>query len=73
MPSVTASGKAWCSPVAKHRQAAAEDVSLNPVWPLMASRCLGHNFRKLLLDNGVQPLDKHETGDPSGRGLDRGR
>jgi hypothetical protein len=27
----------------------------------------GHNFRKLLTENGVQPLDKHETGDPSGR------
>jgi hypothetical protein len=28
----------------------------------------GHNFRKLLGENGVQPLDKHETGDPTGCG-----
>jgi hypothetical protein len=27
----------------------------------------GHNFRKLLTEKGVQPLDTHETGDPKGR------
>src|SRR5690606_4289600 len=27
----------------------------------------GHNFRKLLTEQGIQPLDKHETGDPKGR------
>ena len=27
----------------------------------------GHNFRKLLAESGVQSLDKHETGDPSGK------
>ena len=27
----------------------------------------GYNFRKLLTEHGVQPLDKHHTGDPQGQ------
>ena len=68
MPSVTASGKAWCSPVAKLVSGSAEDVEFEPRVAADGKPLSGHNFRKLLLDNGVQPLDKHETGDPSGRG-----
>lgn len=67
MPSVTASGKAWCSPVAGLVSGTAEDVEFEPRVAADGKPLSGHNFRKLLTDNGVQPLDKHETGDPSGR------
>lgn len=67
MPSVTASGKAWCSPVARLVSGTAEDVEFEPRVAADGKPLSGHNFRKLLADNGVQPLDKHETGDPSGR------
>ena len=67
MPSVTASGKAWCSPVAGLVSGTTEDVEFQPRVAADGKPLSGHNFRKLLADNGVQPLDKHETGDPSGR------
>jgi hypothetical protein len=67
MPSVTASGKAWCSPVAGLVSGTAEDVEFEPRVSADGKPLSGHNFRKLLADNGVQPLDKHETGDPNGR------
>lgn len=67
MPSVTASGKAWCSPVAGLVSGTEEDVEFEPRVAGDGKPLSGHNFRKLLTDNGVQPLDKHETGDPSGR------
>lgn len=67
MPSVTASGKPWCSPVAGLVSGTAEDVAFEPRVAADGKPLSGHNFRKLLTDNGVQPLDKHETGDPSGR------
>ncbi|MFC7409479.1 BREX-1 system phosphatase PglZ type B [Hydrogenophaga atypica] len=67
MPSVTASGKAWCSPVAGQVSGRAEDVEFEPRVAADGKPLSGYNFRKLLTDNGVQPLDKHETGDPSGR------
>lgn len=67
MPSVTASGKAWCSPVSRLVSGTAEDVEFEPRVAADGKPLSGHNFRKLLSENGVQPLDKHETGDPSGR------
>lgn len=67
MPSVTASGKAWCSPVAGLVSGTADDVEFEPRVAEDGKPLSGHNFRKLLIDNGVQPLEKHETGDPSGR------
>ena len=67
MPSVTASGKAWCSPVAGLVSGTVEDVEFEPRVAADNKPLSGHNFRKLLADNGVQPLEKHETGDPSGR------
>ena len=67
MPSVTASGKAWCSPVAQLVSGTAEDVEFEPRVAADGKPLSGHNFRKLLTDNGVQPLDQHEAGDPSGR------
>lgn len=67
MPSVTASGKAWCSPVAALVTGTAEDVEFEPRVAADGKPLSGHNFRKLLSANGVQSLEKHETGTPSGR------
>ena len=67
MPSVTASGKAWCSPVAGFITGTQEDVDFEPRVASDSKPLSGHNFRKLLSEHGVQPLDKHVTGDPQGR------
>lgn len=67
MPSVTASGKAWCSPVASFIAGTAEDVDFEPRVAADGKPLSGHNFRKLLAEKGVAPLQKHETGDPQGR------
>lgn len=67
LPSVTASGKAWCSPVAKHIVGSAEDIEFEPRVTADGKPLSGYNFRKLLSEHGIQPLDKHETGDPLGQ------
>lgn len=67
MPSVTASGKAWCSPVAQWVSGTPDDVEFEPRVAADSKPLSGHNFRKLLVEKGLQPLDKHETGDPNGR------
>src|SRR5690606_13028412 len=67
MPSVTASGKAWCSPVAQWVSGTQSDVEFEPRVAADGKSLSGHNFRKLLTEQGIQPLDKHETGDPKGR------
>jgi len=67
LPTVTASGKAWCSPVAAHIAGTAADTEFEPRVAADGKQLSGHNFRKLLSDQGVQPLDKHETGDPQGQ------
>jgi hypothetical protein len=68
LPSVTASGKAWCSPVAAHIAGTATDTEFEPRVASDGKPLSGHNLRKLLSEKGVQPLDKHETGDPQGLG-----
>lgn len=67
MPSVTASGKAWCSPVAQWVSGTPDDVEFEPRVAADSKPLSGHNFRKLLAEKGVQALNKHETGDPKGR------
>ena len=67
LPTVTASGKAWCSPVAAHIVGTVTDNEFEPRVAADGKPLSGHNFRKLLTDQGVQPLDKHETGDPQGQ------
>ena len=67
LPSVTASGKAWCSPVATHIAGTAVDTEFEPRVAADGKPLSGHNFRKLLTEHGVQPLDKHHTGDPQGQ------
>jgi len=67
LPSVTASGKAWCSPVAGYVAGGSDDVDFEPRVAADGKPLSGHNFRKLLADHGVQALDRHECGDPQGR------
>ena len=67
LPSVTASGKAWCSPVAKHIGGTADDLDFEPRVSADGKSLSGHNFRKLLGEHGIQALEKHETGEPQGQ------
>lgn len=67
MPSVTASGKAWCSPVAGFISGTGDDVDFEPRVAADGKPLSAHNFRKLLAEQGVAPLEKHETGNPLGR------
>jgi hypothetical protein len=67
MPSVTASGKAWASPVAAWVAGDKADEDFQPSVAADGKPLSAHNFRKLLADRGIQALDKHETGEPSGR------
>ncbi|BDI07219.1 BREX-1 system phosphatase PglZ type B [Sphaerotilus microaerophilus] len=67
MPSVTASGKAWCSPVANLVAGTADDVDFEPRVAADGKPLSGHNLRRLLAEQGVAPLEKHETGDSQGR------
>lgn len=67
LPSVTASGKAWCSPVAQHIGGSADGVDFEPRVLADGKSLSGHNFRKLLSEHGVQALERHETGDPQGQ------
>lgn len=67
MPSVTASGKAWASPVAQWVSGKKSDEDFEPSVAADGKPLSTHNFRKLLADHGFQVLDKHESGDPSGK------
>lgn len=67
LPSVTASGKAWCSPVAEHIDGSVDDMEFEPRVAADGKPLSGYNFRKLLGEHGIQPLDKHQTGDPQGQ------
>ncbi|TAG35264.1 MAG: BREX-1 system phosphatase PglZ type B [Polaromonas sp.] len=64
MPSVTASGKAWASPVAQWVSGKKTDEDFQPSVAVDGKPLSTHNFRKLLADQGFQVLDKHETGEP---------
>jgi len=67
MPSVTASGKAWASPVAQWVSGKKADEDFQPSVAADGKPLSTHNFRKLLADHGFQVLDKQECGDPSGK------
>lgn len=67
MPSVTSSGKAWCSPVAEFIGGNQDDKDFEPRVKADNKPLSAHNFRKLLADNNIQHLIKHEVGDPTGR------
>ncbi len=67
LPSVTASGKAWCSPVASLITGGKADSDFQPHIAEDGKPLSAYNLRKLLQENGIQPLEKHETGYPSGQ------
>ena len=67
LPSVTASGKAWCSPVAEHIAGSVEDMDFTPRVAADGKALSGYNFRKLLSEHDIQSLDKHQVGDPQGQ------
>lgn len=66
LPSVTASGKAWCSPVAAHIAGTVDDTEFEPRVAADNKPLSSYYFRKLLTEHGVQALEKHETGDSKG-------
>ncbi len=63
MPSVTASGKAWASPVAPWVSGKKADEDFQPSVAADGKPLSTNNFRKLLADHGFQVLDKHESGE----------
>ena len=67
IPSVTASGKAWASPVAQAVAGKQSDEDFEPSVVSDGKPLNTYNFRKLLTEQNVQVLEKHQTGDPSGR------
>jgi hypothetical protein len=67
IPSVTASGKAWASPVAHAVAGKTDDQDFQPSVAADGKPLSTYNLRKLLEDHGWQVLSKHETGDASGR------
>ena len=67
LPSVTASGKAWSSPVAAHITGSPADTEFAPRVLSDGKPLNGYNLRKLLEEYGVQPLDRNQTGDPQGQ------
>lgn len=67
IPSVTASGKAWVSPVAHAIAGGKLNADFQPGVAADGKPLNTYNFRKLQEDAGIQMLDKHETGDPNGQ------
>lgn len=67
MPSVTASGKPWCSPVASLVTGTVEDTEFEPRVAADGKPLSAHNFRKLLQEQGIQPLSAQEFGDVTGQ------
>lgn len=65
LPSVTASGKAWVSPVANLIAGKADDADFEPNVAATMKPLNTYNFRKLLVDAGYEPLSGGETGDPA--------
>lgn len=67
LPSVTASGKAWVSPVASLIAGKPDDADFEPNVAANLKPLNAYNFRKLLADAGYEPLSGSETGDPTGK------
>jgi hypothetical protein len=67
LPSVTASGKAWASPVADKITGTTADLDFQPSVADTGKPLNTATLRKLLEANGWQVLAGQETGDPAGR------
>jgi|CXWL01.1.fsa_nt_gi hypothetical protein len=66
IPSVTASGKPWCSPVAWAIAGSTGSTNFEPSVASDGKSLSTHHFRRLLGEQGYQVMDRTETGDPSG-------
>lgn len=55
------------SPVAGFIAGSPDDVDFEPRVATDGKQLSSYNFRKLLEEHGVEPLEKHETGDPTRR------
>ena len=66
IPSVTASGKAWVSPVASLIQGNVNDSDFEPNVALDGKPLNAYNFKKLLTGSGWEVLGRDEVGDPAG-------
>ena len=67
IPPVTASGKAWVSPIAHLIDAKTADDQFVPAVAGSGKSLDTYQFRKLLAESGFQVLSNSETGDPSGK------
>lgn len=66
IPSVTASGKPWSSPVASAIAGNTASVNFEPCVAADGKPLSAHHFRRLLVEHGYQILVHAEAGDPSG-------
>jgi hypothetical protein len=66
IPSVTASGKPWASPVRAHITGSKNDDEFQPRVAKNEKLLSSHTFRQLLVEHGTQYLGSSEVGDPSG-------
>ena len=66
IPSVTASGKAWVSPVASLIQGNVNDRDFEPSVAADSKPLSAYNFKKLLEQAGWEVLGNDEVGDPAG-------
>lgn len=66
IPSVTASGKAWVSPVASLIQGNVNNKDFEPSVNADGKPLSSYNFKKLLVDAGWEVLGRDEIGDPAG-------
>ena len=67
IPAVTASGKAWVSPVASKIKGKADSTGFEASVAENDKPLSTYNFRKLLEENGWEVLSSHQTGDPNNR------
>lgn len=67
VPSVTASGKPWVSPIAHRVSGSASDSDFEPGVKGEDKALNTHHFRRLLAEEGWQYLTSSESGDVSGK------
>lgn len=67
LPSVTASGKAWCSPIKAQISGQADNTDFEPCVAADGKPLTSHHFRRVLAEQRVEVLDKHAVGDPTGQ------
>lgn len=68
IPTLTPSGKPWCSPIAENFSGLDTDVEFAPSITASAKRLTTDSLRGELKNSGFQILKIDDLGDPSGRG-----